>query len=230
MSHQPENFGAHATTGTTGVPSGAGLSTTLTLAQAKAGLIEAAKAGLIDGSELTESWFLSLKRDVYLMRKKSQAKAKSPKTPKEQVQKEKKEKKEPITKKISPVITGLTKFVMEHQAQLHVAASDIEKLKQFKTVTELTDSFQSDLSSLANKCLKFAMRNLHVLDENEQIDQEALKNYTQTWDSLDLTEEEKKSTRTWFPRFFQKKKGPNDGPASSGVSQEKPTGDGAKNK
>lgn len=36
----------------------------LSLTQASRGLIKAARQGLIDGSELTESWFLSLKAEI----------------------------------------------------------------------------------------------------------------------------------------------------------------------
>jgi hypothetical protein len=198
------------------------------LAQAKAGLIEAAKAGLIDGSELTESWFLSLKRDIYLIRKKSQKakKDKSSSSTNENTRKKKEEdKKEKPTKKISPVITGLIKFVKAYQINLNVRDEVVKALEQIKSVEELGKSFKTgEQTHLAQICYRYAKNNLHVISDDDQIDLEALAQFTAgEWDRLEFDEHEKKSTRTWFPRFFTVKVShPNGGPDSSGVLPEKP--------
>jgi len=173
----------------------------LTLAQAKAGLLAAARGGLIDGSELNESWFQTLRRDVYNAAKKGK-KSDDVRSPKE---KKEKAKATPTPKKISPAVSGFTKFA-EKAAGLEVPGSvnNVDLMKEFcKTPHN-------------SKILKiFVTRHNYVDESGKAVNVEMYKNMF-----LDngLSEPEAKAARTWFPYFFAKI--PNGAPKSERSEEE----------
>jgi hypothetical protein len=163
---------------------------TLTLAQAKAGLIAAAKCGLIDGSELNESWFQTLKRDVYNATKKS--KSSNKKESKKGADKSAKEAKPQPSKKISPVVTGFMKF--NHKV------SKLVFDKPVNTVDQLKEALTSE--RIAPLIHGLAVRNSYVNEEGKsKIKPE---DYAELYQTFELDESETKAARTWFPYFFQK--------------------------
>jgi hypothetical protein len=163
---------------------------TLTLAQAKAGLIAAAKCGLIDGSELNESWFQTLRRDVYNATKKS--KSSNKKDTKKGTDKSAKETKSQPSKKISAVVTGFMKF--------NHTVSKLGFDEEIKTVDQLKETLTSEKMSPLIKAI--AVRNSYVNAEGKsQIKSE---DYAELYQTFGLGESEAKAARTWFPYFFSK--------------------------
>jgi hypothetical protein len=150
----------------------------LTLAQAKAGLIEAAKSGLIDGSELNESWFQNLRRDVYQAAKKSNKNAKKSKpTPAKQEK----------VKKTSAVVSGFMKFNNKH-SKLEIGA--------LHTVEELKNELHKHEETL----IAIAKDHKWLGDDGRS----SVKDYQAEYASFGLDENESKAARTWFPYFFTK--------------------------
>jgi hypothetical protein len=162
---------------------------TLTLAQAKAGLIAAAKSGLIDGSELNESWFQTLRRDVYNALKKS--KSKEEKGSKKGKAESAKETKSPPSKKTSPVITGFMKFNDKFGKSVD--------LKGINTVDSLKENLTSEPN--AQKMHDLAVGNGWI---DASTGKATIKDYAATYEGFGLNEEESKSARNWFPYFYVK--------------------------
>jgi len=162
----------------------------LTLAQAKAGLIAAAKCGLIDGSELNESWFQTLKRDVYNAAKKS--KPSNKKESKKGADKSAKETKSQPSKKISAVVTGFMKF--------NHTVSKLSFDGPINTVDQLKETLTSEKISPQLKTV--AVKNSYVNAEGKS--QIKAEEYAELYQTFGLDESEAKAARTWFPYFFVK--------------------------
>jgi uncharacterized protein YdaU (DUF1376 family) len=161
----------------------------LTLSQAKAGLISAAKQGLIDGSELTESWFSSLKRDIFRA-----IKEKKPKSSKDEKKTKKtdKTKSEPPAKKTPPTASGFVKFID------HFKSLELEFADQLSTAGVI--GFCT-VEQNRRKLLELALANSWIDTEGNC----TVEDFDEVYTVCSLSEEEKKSARAWFPHFFMKK-------------------------
>jgi len=151
----------------------------LTLAQVKASLIEAAKHGLIDGTELNESWFQNLRRDVYQATKKSKKGGKKESKPAAAKQEK--------AKKTSDVVTSFMKFDAIYSKYAFKGVNTTEELK-----TELLKHSES--------LLAIAKSNGWIDDKGKA----SVKDYPAVYALFGLNEKEQKAARTWFPYFFTK--------------------------
>jgi hypothetical protein len=164
----------------------------LTLAQARRGLIEAAKRGMIDGTELTESWFLSLRQEVRnIVRKSSPKQSGKESKGKEKPAKTEAQKPE---KKIPAAVTGLRKYLLI-QEDVVITEEERKEILSLRTVEEA----RKMLSGEAGDTFRDVMTKAGRLTKDGKANPGDGSYLTK----FGLDEAELKSSRTWDPHFFK---------------------------
>lgn len=186
----------------------------LTPAQCKVALVNALKQGLIDGSEINETWYHSLKRALHAtMKEKSQPKKKESKKT-DKAASNKVEKAVKPGSKTSDVVTGFRKFLEHHKPVALISDDMSSKIKEIKSKKDLETYLTGEGKALANLCIAWAKDHGYLVNGKASLptDEEALNVLYET-----LSEDERKAARTWFPHFFQKKEDQSgNGPAQPG--------------
>jgi hypothetical protein len=166
--------------------------TPLTPAQCRAGLIKAAEDGLIDGSEINLMWFQGLQQAVRRSAPRN-PKGKEKKNSKDSKSKTK-EDKAPQPKKSSPVVTGFVKIMTKLRL--------INPITNESSVKDLMDFLRSNAAaSIRTRFLNEGW----VDPQNDYKSSLAPGDYQTLYKGWDLTEDEAKAARTYFPYLGKEK-------------------------
>jgi hypothetical protein len=194
------------------------------LAQVRKGLIKAAEQGLVDGTELNESWCMNLRNEIRNIVR-AGAKRHSTKESKKDGKGNKKETKESKPdKKVKPAISGLQKYLR--------AQKDVEITASQKAVIDKLSDVQNAKGAFANadgelRQLGIALRRLMASKGRIGEDGKANPGDGSFMTEIGLNEDEQKSARTWDPFFFEvRAKAPrerSEDPAAAGTVPVVPT-------
>jgi hypothetical protein len=150
---------------------------------------------LIDGNELTESWFQSLRSEVRNIVRKSNTKPSGKESKKAKEEAKQADKQKP-GKKTPAAVTGLQKYLL-NQKDVKLGEGVVETIKSLKTVDEARQLLQGNSGNVFRDIMHEAGR---LSDDGKAIPGDG--SYMA---QFGLTEDELKSSRTWDPHFFKVK-------------------------
>jgi hypothetical protein len=161
--------------------------------------MKAAELGLVDGTELNESWFLNLRNEIRNMVR-TRTKKQTTKESKKDAKDKKATKESKADKKVKPAITGLQKY-LHAQKDVQVTATQkavIDKLSDVQTAKVAFTTADGELRQLG-----IALRRLMTSKGRIGEDGKANPGDGSFMTEYGLTEDEQKSARTWDPFFFE---------------------------